>query len=84
MASVVVCVELSGTLSNFLCAGIYVTNPQDIISEGLVQQQLCSDSVLLVRRQDIVSRWVHNGPADLSVLIQQNDPRWRTMNVLGE
>ena len=44
-------------------------------------EQLMSDSVLLVRRQDVVSRF--QPTASLAPLLQHPDQRWCTMNVLG-
>ena len=44
-------------------------------------EQLTSDSVLLIRRQDVVGRFRDWCP--LNEIIKQRDPRWRTMNVLG-
>ncbi|KAI0241681.1 hypothetical protein LSAT2_021409 [Lamellibrachia satsuma] len=62
--------------------GVYLTNPLNVVAEADIQQQLCSDSVLLVRRNDVISHWTDS--CDLTVLIRQRDPRWRTMNVLGQ
>ncbi len=67
-----------------LCSavGIYLTNPLGVVSEAAVLDQLTSDSVLLVRRSDIILRWTNS--ANLGVLLTQNDARWRTMNVVGK
>lgn len=62
--------------------GVYLTNPLEIVSEDTMLQQLTSDSVLLVRRQDVVSRFQPS--ASLAPLLHQADPRWCTMNVLGQ
>ncbi|ROT69872.1 hypothetical protein C7M84_011918 [Penaeus vannamei] len=62
--------------------GIYLTNPLECVSDSLLGDQLCTDSVLLVRRADVVNRW---GQGDKLIrLTQQPDPRWREMNVLGQ
>ncbi|XP_064077268.1 LOW QUALITY PROTEIN: uncharacterized protein LOC135194958 [Macrobrachium nipponense] len=62
--------------------GIYLTNPLECVSDCLLGEQLCTDSVLLVRRADIVSRW---GQGDKLIrLTKQKDPRWLDMNVLGQ
>lgn len=62
--------------------GIYLTNPLECVSDCLLGDQLCTDSVLLVRRADVVNRW---GQGDKLIrLTQQPDPRWREMNVLGK
>ncbi|XP_005094694.1 uncharacterized protein LOC101850074 isoform X2 [Aplysia californica] len=62
--------------------GLYLTNPLEIVSERSAMRQLCSDSVLMVRRQDVISRFRES--ADLRKLLSHSDPRWRTMNVLGQ
>lgn len=61
--------------------GIYLTNPLECVSDSLLADQLCSDSVLLVRRSDIETRWDHKD--QLVRLSLQNDHRWNEMNVLG-
>lgn len=62
--------------------GVYLTNPLECVSDCMLGDQLCTDSVLLVRRADVVNRW---GNGDKLVrLTQQQDPRWRDMNVLGQ
>ena len=69
----------------FLCVcytGLYLTNPLEIVSERSAMKQLCSDSVLMVRRQDIISRF--RKTTDLGELLGHPDPRWSTMNVLGQ
>ena len=45
-------------------------------------EQLTSDSVLLVRRHDVVSRFRDWCP--LNEILKQRDSRWRTMNVIGK
>ncbi|XP_070194238.1 uncharacterized protein [Littorina saxatilis] len=62
--------------------GVYLTNPLEIVSEETMMEQLCSDSVLMVRRQDVVSRFQPS--ASLAPLLRHLDPRWCTMNVLGQ
>lgn len=62
--------------------GIYLTNPLECVSEDVLHPQLCSPSELLVRRQDIVSRWAPN--TDLCRLATSSDIRWKQMNVLGQ
>ena len=61
--------------------GACLTNPLQVVPFSMLHTQLTSDGVLLVRRQDIISRWSHD--TNLSVLLQIPDPRWRQMNVLG-
>jgi hypothetical protein len=36
---------------------VYLTNPREKSPLPVIQQQLCSESVLLIRREDVVSRW---------------------------
>ncbi|XP_025075968.1 uncharacterized protein LOC112553153 isoform X2 [Pomacea canaliculata] len=62
--------------------GVYLTNPLEIVCEDTLMEQLTSDSVLLVRRQDVVSRFQPS--VSLAPLIAHADPRWCTMNVLGQ
>ncbi|KAH9498189.1 hypothetical protein Btru_007917 [Bulinus truncatus] len=62
--------------------GLYLTNPLEIVSERSAMKQLSSDSVLMVRRQDIISRIRET--TDLGQLLNHPDQRWRTMNVLGQ
>ncbi|KAK7504557.1 hypothetical protein BaRGS_00004043 [Batillaria attramentaria] len=62
--------------------GVYLTNPLEIVPEETMMEQLTSDSVLLVRRQDVVSRF--QPTASLAPLMRHQDPRWCTMNVLGQ
>ena len=64
-----------------LLAGVYLTNPLEILPVCIIEQQLCSESVLLVRRSDVLSRWTDT--CDLNPLINQTDARWRQFNVLG-
>ena len=69
-------------LLTYSFAGIYLTNPLDVVSESAIYEQLTSDSVLLVRRSDIILRWTNS--ANLGILINHSDSRWRTMNVAGK
>jgi len=61
--------------------GIYVTNPIERVSEAALWPQLCSPSVLLVRRSDILAKW--NEHTSLRPLMTHPDRRWKMMNVLG-
>ena len=61
--------------------GVYLTNPLEIVPENVIMDQLTSDSVLLVRRHDVVSRFRDWCP--LNEILKQRDLRWRTMNVIG-
>lgn len=62
--------------------GIYMTNPLERVEEGVLWHQLVSESVLLVKREDIISRWI-NKP-NLKDLINIRDVRWEKLNVVGE
>ncbi|XP_046361788.2 uncharacterized protein LOC124138923 isoform X1 [Haliotis rufescens] len=62
--------------------GVYLTNPLENVAEETVLEQLVSDSILLVRRQDVVNRFRDN--TDLGEIIRHPDDRWRTLNVLGQ
>ncbi|KAJ8350813.1 hypothetical protein SKAU_G00259430 [Synaphobranchus kaupii] len=62
---------------------VFMTNPLDVVSEGVVLQRLCSESVLLIRREDVLQRLT--GDTQLSVLTQgQSDPHWNTLDVEGQ
>lgn len=62
--------------------GVYLTNPLEIVSAETVMDQLTSDSVLLIRRQDVVNRFRDWAP--LNDFLKQRDTRWQTFNVLGQ
>ncbi|XP_074646911.1 uncharacterized protein LOC141902886 [Tubulanus polymorphus] len=62
--------------------GVYLTNPLEIVPFSIIEQQLCSDSVLLVRRSDVVARWTED--CDLNTMLLQEDKRWQDFNVLGQ
>ncbi|KAM6945717.1 uncharacterized protein FYW47_018041 [Aplochiton taeniatus] len=62
---------------------IFMTNPLDVVSEEEVHQRLCSRSVLLVRREDVVQRWTSD--ISLSSLSKaQPDPPWTAVDVEGQ
>lgn len=58
-----------------------MTNPLEIVPEEIIMEQLTSDSVLLIRRQDVVNRFRDWAP--LNEFLKKSDDRWQTMNVLG-
>ncbi|GAB1600768.1 uncharacterized protein LOC115209365 isoform X1 [Argonauta hians] len=63
--------------------GAYMTNPLKLVGEKPLMQQLTSNRDLLIKRQDIISRF--NEDTNLSTLMCHEEPyRWRTMNVLGQ
>ncbi|KAK6471659.1 hypothetical protein HHUSO_G28582 [Huso huso] len=62
---------------------VYMTNPLEAEKASLVKQRLCSDSVLLVRREDVLMRL--SDDTKLSALSQvQDDPRWDQLDVAGQ
>lgn len=62
--------------------GVYLTNPLECVPESQILEQLCSDSVLLIRRIDIVNRW--GDSCDFSALMTNCDRRWQELNVIGQ
>ena len=62
--------------------GIYLTNPIECVPEAALWPQLTSPSELLIRRGEILSRW-DSQQTELKALTKHPDPRWRSMNVLG-
>ncbi|MCI4393578.1 hypothetical protein PGIGA_G00159240 [Pangasianodon gigas] len=62
---------------------VFMTNPLDVVSEEELHVRLCSDSVLLIRREDVLKRLTADCPLSL-ISDHQNDPRWKTLNVEGE
>ncbi|RXN16630.1 hypothetical protein ROHU_027471 [Labeo rohita] len=64
-------------------SAIFMTNPLDVVSEDEVHERLCSESVLLIRRQDVLKRLTPD--AHLSQISDQHpDLRWKTLNVEGQ
>ena len=63
--------------------GVFLTNPLESVSEHVLIEQLSSQSQLLVRRADIISRW--HPTCDLQILAEvESDERWDNFNVLGQ
>ena len=60
---------------------IYMANPLDVMAESVLMAQLDCPSTMLIRRQDIVSRF--HSSLDLQH-INYLGARWRHMNVLGQ
>ena len=69
-------------LSFIIFAGVFLTNPLQVCPFSVIHEQLCSPSELLVRRQDVVSRWSPH--TDLSPLARARDERWMDLNVMGK
>ncbi|XP_043095578.1 uncharacterized protein LOC122345473 isoform X1 [Puntigrus tetrazona] len=59
---------------------VFMTNPLDVVSEEEVHERLCSESVLLVRREDVLKRLTPD--AHLSQISDQHpDLRWKALHV---
>ncbi|XP_067298974.1 uncharacterized protein [Pseudorasbora parva] len=64
-------------------SAIFMTNPLDVVSEDEVHERLCSESVLLIRREDVLKRLTPD--VHLSQISDQHpDLRWKTLNVEGQ
>lgn len=61
--------------------GVFLTNPLECVPEGALLAQLCSPSVLKVKRNDVLQRFTTT--TDLTLLLARDDVRWRKLNVLG-
>lgn len=61
--------------------GIYLTNPLERVDEGVLWHQLTSDSELLIRREDVISRFDSNSLNEMKAF---QDVRWRRFNVVGK
>ncbi|KAF6737182.1 hypothetical protein FQA47_022157 [Oryzias melastigma] len=62
---------------------VFMTNPLDVVSEEELHQRICSDSVLLIRRDDVLQRLTPD--CSLSSLSDHSsDPRWRLLDVEGQ
>lgn len=62
--------------------GIYLTDPIHCINEEILRKKLTSDSILLIKRGDVVSRW--NKTTDLGPLYAKSEIQWRQVNTLGK
>ncbi|XP_039997622.1 uncharacterized protein LOC120797912 [Xiphias gladius] len=62
---------------------VFMTNPLDVVSEGEVHQRLCSASVLLIRRADVLQRLTPDSCLS-SLSESQSDPRWKALDVEGQ
>lgn len=61
---------------------VYLTNPLECVKSSYLWPQLCSESVLLIKRDDVLSRW--NVKTDLKELMKIEDPEWNSLNVIGK
>ncbi|XP_026157613.1 uncharacterized protein LOC113127351 isoform X2 [Mastacembelus armatus] len=62
---------------------VFMTNPLDVVSEGEAHQRLCSKSVLLIRREDVLQRLTPDRCLS-SLSENQSDPRWKALDVEGQ
>ena len=60
--------------------GVHMINPNEVVTVDLLGKQLCSESVLLIRRKDVLVRW--RGDLDESCWV--NDSRWHELKVKGQ
>ncbi|XP_051283437.1 uncharacterized protein LOC127378559 [Dicentrarchus labrax] len=58
---------------------VFMTNPLDVVSEGELHQRLCSESVLLIRREDVLQRLAPD-----CCLSSLSEPRWKSLDVEGQ
>lgn len=58
---------------------VFMTNPLDVVSEGELLQRLCSESALLIRREDVLQRLTPD-----CCLSGFSDPRWKALDVEGQ
>ncbi|XP_023249051.1 uncharacterized protein LOC111644410 isoform X1 [Seriola lalandi dorsalis] len=62
---------------------VFMTNPLDVASEGEAHQRLCSESVLLIRREDVLQRLTPDSCSS-GLSESQSDPRWKALDVEGQ
>ncbi|XP_036947442.1 uncharacterized protein LOC119015504 [Acanthopagrus latus] len=58
---------------------VFMTNPLDVVSAQELHQRLCSESVLLIRREDVLQRLTPD-----SSLSSLSEPRWKALDVEGQ
>ncbi|XP_068725062.1 uncharacterized protein [Montipora capricornis] len=61
--------------------GLHLINPQEVSSFGVISKQLCSESVLLIRRDDVLQRW--SNTVDYSCW-NSAGTRWNEFDVRGQ
>ena len=59
--------------------GVHLTNPEGVIPFDVVSKELCSESVLLIQRQDVLQRW--NNTLDFSCWNDLDESRWSELKV---
>ena len=65
------------TIFGVTSEAVYLTNPLEMSKYSVVQQQLCSESVLLVRKEDVISRW----SADVALGPVATEKEWKELEV---
>ena len=69
--------------------GVYLTNPLEVKPLTEIMRELNSESILLVRRIDVIKRFYAN-QSDLNELIElpglseENKEKWRKLDVLAQ
>ena len=58
--------------------GVHLTNPERVCPIDVISKELCSDSVLLIRRHDVLQRW--NNTLDYSCW-DSDGSRWNELKV---
>lgn len=58
---------------------VFMTNPLDVGGEEEVHQRLCSESVLLIRREDVLQRLTPD-----CCLSSLSDPLWKALDIEGQ
>ncbi|XP_054480070.1 uncharacterized protein LOC129111932 [Anoplopoma fimbria] len=62
---------------------VFMTNPLDVECEEEVHQRICSESVLLIRREDVLQRLTPD--CCLSSLSEsQSEPQWKALDIEGQ
>ncbi|XP_044747373.1 uncharacterized protein LOC123308672 [Coccinella septempunctata] len=61
---------------------VYLTNPIECVNSSVLWHQLVSESVLLIKREKIVNKFMSNN--SLSELRAVGDPSYDELNVLGQ
>ncbi|XP_068447116.1 uncharacterized protein [Clinocottus analis] len=60
---------------------VFMTNPLDVEGVEEVHQRLCSESVLLIRREDVLQRLT---PDCCLSSLSESDPRWKALDIEGQ
>ena len=57
--------------------GVHLINPNEVMAFDVLSVQLCSESVLLIRRKDVLLRW----STDMDESCWETDQRWKELKV---